>query len=538
MARVQIAFQGGGAKLVNMLAVAEELERAHNQGEITITRVAGTSAGSIVACLLASGTGIGAARTSLQSEEMKRVAAELSNIGWFEARASFLAGQPMRSMQPLKDWLLQRLQGKETQPVRRTVAEVSAMRGERSMELLVVSSDLANRGSRPAQPGDDVLTAIGDSCGIPFVFRTWRGEGYRHVDGGLCSNLPVDFLLDKVKDLGEVLAVSFESQPTEPHSGLLPYLLALVDTAISAAETKARSALPAENVMLISTDLATMDFAKALAQGLGEQYARIKYEAAQWLRTYLSIRDRKALSLKVDPWREPSAGADSIMTQVGMYFEALEANRYISYLEATLLIVANSLRSPSDIVSGASDALEFTLQFMTIDQPIHMLSMNIANIDPDSSLDASTLACTITDSNNAAVPATLIPMKMTNASNDRHVCVCLSAPLPAESGPYTLKYRIRGTNFMTLLSRKGEEEIDYHPMRTQRAIRRLNLVLQVPENYPVEVSYKGVADATRRLDEGEMPAGQNYGMRSYGFTAENVEKRQDLWRMVVKKVIP
>jgi predicted acylesterase/phospholipase RssA len=149
---------------------------------------------------------------------MRRVGASLSQIRTIRAIGYVLLGRPILSMAPLLAWMNRLLQGTSPHPVRRTIAEISAMRSERPMELLIVSSDLENRGSRKAGPDDDAVSAIADSCAIPFIFRTWRGSGCRFVDGGICSNLPVDFLLDKVRERGEVLAVSFEGQPTQPHS--------------------------------------------------------------------------------------------------------------------------------------------------------------------------------------------------------------------------------------------------------------------------------------------------------------------------------
>src|SRR5258708_2197430 len=51
---VQLAFQGGGAKICDLLAAAEVVEQLWNDGRLNVTRVAGTSAGSIVACILGS----------------------------------------------------------------------------------------------------------------------------------------------------------------------------------------------------------------------------------------------------------------------------------------------------------------------------------------------------------------------------------------------------------------------------------------------------------------------------------------------------
>ena len=59
---VQLAFQGGGAKVVALLAAAEAIQDACRQNLISVSRVSGTSAGSIVACLLAGEINIGEVR--------------------------------------------------------------------------------------------------------------------------------------------------------------------------------------------------------------------------------------------------------------------------------------------------------------------------------------------------------------------------------------------------------------------------------------------------------------------------------------------
>ena len=50
--RVQIAFQGGGARFVEMLPIAHAFSLAHERN-LKITRVGGSSAGSICAALVA-----------------------------------------------------------------------------------------------------------------------------------------------------------------------------------------------------------------------------------------------------------------------------------------------------------------------------------------------------------------------------------------------------------------------------------------------------------------------------------------------------
>src|SRR5687767_2418273 len=60
--KIQLALQGGGAKLCGLLAAMDAVQELHRRGIIQVTRIAGTSAGSIAACLFAAGADLGSVR--------------------------------------------------------------------------------------------------------------------------------------------------------------------------------------------------------------------------------------------------------------------------------------------------------------------------------------------------------------------------------------------------------------------------------------------------------------------------------------------
>jgi predicted acylesterase/phospholipase RssA len=66
--RIQVAFQGGGAKLCDLLAAAAAIKELENQKEVEVTRVAGTSAGAIAACWYATGLDIDLIRQRLRDK--------------------------------------------------------------------------------------------------------------------------------------------------------------------------------------------------------------------------------------------------------------------------------------------------------------------------------------------------------------------------------------------------------------------------------------------------------------------------------------
>src|SRR5882762_1208751 len=52
---IQLAVQGGGAKLSALAAAFDALAGLRDAGKLRVTRIAGTSAGAIIACLFAAG---------------------------------------------------------------------------------------------------------------------------------------------------------------------------------------------------------------------------------------------------------------------------------------------------------------------------------------------------------------------------------------------------------------------------------------------------------------------------------------------------
>jgi len=530
---VQIAFQGGGAKLVNLLAVAEALEEAHDAGRIRITRIAGTSAGAIVASILASGVGVANARRSLDTREMRDAANTLSRETSLWDLLGLLRGKPLRSMTPVTEWLAKLLIGKDAHVSDKSISDICSMRSKNQMELLIVSSDLTNRGSHLADSKDSAVKAVEASSGIPFAFRTWKGTGYERVDGGLCSNLPVDFLRDRESVLGDVLAVSFQKPVTQKHDSFLKYLAVLVDTAISSGESRARESLPKSNVFQISTDLTTYDFTRAIEHGIGEQYRRIKSEAQQWLDDFIDLKNHDNEMLGIDPWVDQSANSKYSLAQMGEYFSALEGGRSIVYEKARLTISAPSLSTPANVNVGTSDYMRLELTFRAGENPVNMMSLSVADIDEATSLDARSLRCKVRNQNGDSLPTTFIPMSLPKAPFERHVAVCFHDPLPPNSGPYTLDYFVRGSRLLRTLQVKGEDIVAYFPTSTTGTVGTIELVVLIPTGANVSRKFVGEAEEKRWLASDELPHEHQAGLIPFGCVGSSVPVGggNDFWRL-------
>jgi predicted acylesterase/phospholipase RssA len=110
--KLQLALQGGGAKLMPLIAALEavqDLEQAHR---VKVTCVAGTSAGAIAGCIFAAGVPMGTARLQFQGYFKDRIEEyfpkpRLANVGqWFR----LFNGRSLWSSSPLRQTITSILQ--------------------------------------------------------------------------------------------------------------------------------------------------------------------------------------------------------------------------------------------------------------------------------------------------------------------------------------------------------------------------------------------------------------------------------------------
>jgi NTE family protein len=269
--RADVVLEGGGAKGVALGgAVAGLLDRG-----VEVQRVAGTSAGAIVAALVAAG---------LPASELERLARELNlatlvpetRLRWLGPPGrgiAVLLGRGQRDHRPLRAWLSEVLAdaGVETfgdlasddpdadgSPLRPGLSGVAAR-----SRLVVAVSDIT-RERRILLPWDlpdygldpdrfPVVDAVIASAAIPLIFAPVRlsvprdapvvGDG-RHtravlVDGGLTSNFPVDVFdrTDGRRPRWPTIGVKLSARPDAPAPlqrarGPLSYLRSVITTAV------------------------------------------------------------------------------------------------------------------------------------------------------------------------------------------------------------------------------------------------------------------------------------------------------------------
>jgi predicted acylesterase/phospholipase RssA/CRP-like cAMP-binding protein len=176
---VGVALAGGGARAFAAVGVLYELERAG----VGVDRIAGTSLGSIVAVLHASGLDAAAVETVCFEEFVRR-----NPFGDFTVpRVAIARGRRARL------------------GLERRVGDM--LFEELPREAAVVSTDLLARTAVTHRRGS-VQEAVRGSFSLPGLFPPVRVGDSLHVDGGVLDNLPVAAL---EADEGPIVAVNISA---------------------------------------------------------------------------------------------------------------------------------------------------------------------------------------------------------------------------------------------------------------------------------------------------------------------------------------
>lgn len=186
--RIGLALGGGAARGFAHVGVIQVLEEAG----IRPALVAGTSAGSLVAALYASG------RTGAQLQQVAESMEEATFADWT---------LPIFSRGLLRGDALARY--------------VHAQVGGRLIEDLplplgIVATDL-NSGQGVLFQRGDTATAVRASSAVPAVFQPVRVAGREYVDGGLVSPVPVRYARQMGAEL--VIAVDISNVPDANPAG-------------------------------------------------------------------------------------------------------------------------------------------------------------------------------------------------------------------------------------------------------------------------------------------------------------------------------
>jgi predicted acylesterase/phospholipase RssA len=278
--KIQVVFQGGGAKLCALMAVVGVLREFEDRGLITVGRSAGSSAGAIAAVMLASDKPV----SSFISELKEIAPTYVSKIGatglygyWRMWR-----GKALYDRLVLADFFRDLFCSDSDQRVK-----------DLRLGTEIYFTDLYSLDARIASTDESIPIALANSCRVPLAFSGFASDD-SHVDGGLALNLPVDNLLKHESENGRVIGISFNSKfANKSFDSLIDYTKQLFSAAIQAGVNRSKLLLGPNNVFSIETDIETFDFDRALDVGLSDKFEIIKYQFRDWLTAWL--RDAQPL---------------------------------------------------------------------------------------------------------------------------------------------------------------------------------------------------------------------------------------------------
>lgn len=232
--RLGLALGGGAARGFAHIGVIQVIEEAG----IHVDLVAGTSAGSLVAALYASGQN----GQTLQHVAQSMDEAAFSDWRWPIFKPGVLRGEA------LARFVTAQVRGRQIQ--------------ELPIPLGIVATDLRTGVGVLFQRGD-IATAVRASSAVPAVFQPVSIDGRDYVDGGLVAPVPVS----QVQKMGAELVIAVdisndpESQDTQDTLQVLLQTFTIMSKSINTYELRSADLV----VRPVQKGLASASFSSRLA---------------------------------------------------------------------------------------------------------------------------------------------------------------------------------------------------------------------------------------------------------------------------------
>lgn len=271
---VSIAYQGGGAKIVELMAAAEACRKVERERkDFTVIRVAGASAGAIAAAMYATSCDINSIVSN--HEKLRTLVAKYFNPG--RANRGNIVwrlawGKSVFDETDLRSaiWELFNLGG---------VDASTAIQGlvREGVGLRILRSDIHSHEPLTATESSDalLLDALVDSCAIPFAFRVPRpGTNAHLLDGGLFQNLPAWEAARGLKPGQEVLGFSFEKGPVTrvENVSLGRYAAAILESLLSERLRDATMQIKEANIIRLPIKRGTFEFSKMFGENFVQTF--------------------------------------------------------------------------------------------------------------------------------------------------------------------------------------------------------------------------------------------------------------------------
>lgn len=287
MARVvNIAFEGGGARLATLIAAAHAVSELERDGELHLGAVSGSSAGSLAAFLLGSKRNFEVVKKTLKRKdgEIRRNFPPMGTIRlWWRGLLFYVFGFPIFAPNKFNDIVSSVLESVGVNP-NKSLSEYCT-----DCKIHIIVSDIYQHKSIACELQKPVRDALRDSCAIPFVFASFKNDCQgQFVDGGVFDNLPTEILMDSHNSRAPVFAIGFNPEKVKAANSAADYLLTLISSVVSHRVSESRKSIGEERVLSLSTRLGTFDFDKMVSIGIEEEYDSIKKQTREFFSNWLA----------------------------------------------------------------------------------------------------------------------------------------------------------------------------------------------------------------------------------------------------------
>lgn len=505
--KVQIAIQGGGAKFYSLLGAVEYIARAHAKGDLQVTRVVGTSAGSIAACLLAAGTAsIAGLRSAILAIPLAEWEGMFPTPNIVRTAWKVLRNKPLMNHGVLIDLLRDQFDGKQLE----TLADLQD-KPDKGMEVLVTATSLSN-GRLVVREGDrGIVESILESCGLPFVFRTCTNSGLDMVvDGGICENLPTEVLEKRAnrEQYGPIVAISFEDKDLDPARNAAEFAQRLLDAAIRNSVKRAQHHLGHHSVLRLSSCLSTFDFAnrsEGLAKQEGSAYSVASAEAQRWFGKRVSAWRRGGVVFD-DPW----GGRDEEwMRRQHLIYESQHQSSPIRIVRKRLIVIAHSLAGDAQDQEGpVVDEVIEEVEFEASESPIYCYRVSLSASESASVIPVFNFEFEGPDGMECEVVPSLSGEVRGQHPPLREIVLHFLPPLAPGAGKATLRMQDQVENGMAPLRSEGKDDIGVALERKSEGAFPVEVCLVVPKEFGGVRQEGRLEPRGRDQHEGGIPSGE------------------------------
>lgn len=513
---IQLAIQGGGAKICYLMAALEAAQELQRAGVLAVKRIAGTSAGAIVGCLFAAGVSMEGFRKELVGGLGNKLKAQLQPPSKWGLCSALVRGTPFWDEGILKDEFDRIFKEKKIQKIGDTKAN--------GIDLLIISSDLENGGVSIAKDSDFISNALLDSSGIPFCFRGWRSPKPSIVDGGICNNFPWELLKDREEKIAGITFAPARprfDQDGKFYSKAARFAKSLLDSSMDYAMEQTKSGLGPQSKFLIEPAFSTFDFDAALTYLSSENYHHLREKATKFFTDFVTDKP----SSIVIKWDEENL---AMMTKLGQIYTVQHKKNNIDFKHCSAEVQANCL-----IEELKPDVVTYSMTFHTMADPVHCLGIGLPG-DPREPLDETRTSWQITHPDSASIEIIGLPMKAQHPG-ERELLLFFSPVLQPGTGPYTLIFQDIVPAGMADLRKTGKDEIGFVPARAGCDIPRIDLVIYVPKGFgKVMMKKKDEKARGRQMTGSELDKyGNVFGFNKFGWTDTDLPRDKEFSALVV-----